>query len=122
VEFTLLTYTGLLRGLEHLKIETRLTDKKLANAMDELGDLDVIGAPSKLSVIRKAAALAKMLPARGLSLRRTPRGGRGSVHGQIPRAELLNLQRWLIIVVSSILTDFISGRLIEWPIYIIRVM
>jgi hypothetical protein len=67
VEFTLLTYTGLLRGLEHLKIETRLTDKKLANAMGELGDLDVIGAPSKLSVIRKAAALAKMLPARGLS-------------------------------------------------------
>ena len=30
-------------------------------------DLDVIGAPSKLSVIRRAAALARMLPTRDLS-------------------------------------------------------
>ena len=34
-EFTRLTYTGLIGGLEHLKIETRLIDEKIANAMDE---------------------------------------------------------------------------------------
>ena len=32
-EFTRLAYTGLLGGLEHLKIETRLIDEKIANAM-----------------------------------------------------------------------------------------
>ena len=34
-EFTRLTYTGLVLELEHLKIETRLTDEKFANAMGE---------------------------------------------------------------------------------------
>jgi len=34
-EFTRLTYTGLLGGLEHLKIETRLIDEKIANALGE---------------------------------------------------------------------------------------
>ena len=50
--------------LEHLKIETRLIDEKFANAMGEYvtGDLEVIGVPSKLNVIRRAAALARMLP------------------------------------------------------------
>ena len=32
---TCLTYTGLLGGLEHLKIETRLIDEKIANVMGE---------------------------------------------------------------------------------------
>jgi hypothetical protein len=34
-EFTLLTYTGLVVELEHLKIETRLIDEKFANTMGE---------------------------------------------------------------------------------------
>ena len=34
-EFTRLAYTGLLGGLEHLKIETRLIDEKFAKAMGE---------------------------------------------------------------------------------------
>jgi hypothetical protein len=34
-EFTRLTYTGLLGGLEHLKIETRLIDETFANTMGE---------------------------------------------------------------------------------------
>jgi hypothetical protein len=34
-EFTLLTYTGLHGGLEHLKIEIRLTDEKFPNTMGE---------------------------------------------------------------------------------------
>ena len=34
-EFTLLSYTGLVVELEHLKIKTRLIDKKFANAMGE---------------------------------------------------------------------------------------
>jgi hypothetical protein len=45
--------------LEHLKIETRLIDEKFASVMGEC-DLDVMGAPSKLSVIRKAAALTRV--------------------------------------------------------------
>jgi hypothetical protein len=34
-EFTLLTYTGLVVELEHLKIETRLINEKFANVMGE---------------------------------------------------------------------------------------
>ena len=34
-EFTLLTYTGLVVELEHLKIETRLINEKFARAMGE---------------------------------------------------------------------------------------
>ena len=34
-EFTRLTYTGLIGGLEHLKIETRLIDEKFASVMGE---------------------------------------------------------------------------------------
>jgi hypothetical protein len=34
-EFTRLAYTGLLGGLEHLKIETRLINEKIANASSE---------------------------------------------------------------------------------------
>ena len=34
-EFTRLTYTGFLGGLEHLKIETRLINEKIANALGE---------------------------------------------------------------------------------------
>ena len=30
-----LAYTGLIGGLEHLKIETRLIDEKIANALGE---------------------------------------------------------------------------------------
>ena len=34
-EFTLLTYTGLVVELEHLRIETRLIDEKFSNTMGE---------------------------------------------------------------------------------------
>jgi hypothetical protein len=34
-KFTRLVYTGLLGGLEHLKIETRLIDEKFPNTMGE---------------------------------------------------------------------------------------
>ena len=34
-EFTRLVYTGLLGGLEHLKIETRLIDEKIVNPLCE---------------------------------------------------------------------------------------
>ena len=34
-EFTLLSYTGLVVELEHLKIETRLIDEKFTNTMGE---------------------------------------------------------------------------------------
>ena len=34
-EFTRLTYTGSLGGLEHLKIETRLIDERFASVMGE---------------------------------------------------------------------------------------
>ena len=34
-EFTRLSYTGFLGGLEHLKIETRLIDEKFASVMGE---------------------------------------------------------------------------------------
>ena len=34
-EFTRLVYTGLLGGLEHLKIETRLINEKIVNTLSE---------------------------------------------------------------------------------------
>ena len=51
---TRLTYTGLRGGLEHLKIETRLIDERFPSVMGECV-LEVIGAPSRLRLIRKTA-------------------------------------------------------------------
>jgi len=34
-EFTRLVYTGLIGGLEHLKIETRLINEKITNELGE---------------------------------------------------------------------------------------
>ena len=45
--------------LEHLKIETRLIDEMFASVM---GVLEVIGAPSIFKLIRKTAALVRLLP------------------------------------------------------------
>ncbi len=46
----------MLEELEYLKIETRLIDEKFASVMGEC-DLDVMGVPSKSSVIRKDTSL-----------------------------------------------------------------
>jgi hypothetical protein len=45
VILTHLTYTGLCRGLEHLKIETRLINERLESVMGEY-DLEPIGSSS----------------------------------------------------------------------------
>ena len=47
-------------GLEHLKIETRLIDERFESVMGEC-DLEDIGVPSTLRVIRSVPALARML-------------------------------------------------------------
>ena len=60
-ESTFLTYTGFLEELEYLKIETTLIDEKFASVMGEC-DLDMMGAPSQLSVIRKVVDLASARP------------------------------------------------------------
>jgi hypothetical protein len=57
----------LLEELEYLKIETRLIDEKFASVMGEC-DFDMMGDPSNLSVIRKAAALARIFPTLDLSI------------------------------------------------------
>ena len=47
-----LAYTGLLGGVEHLKIKTRLINEKIKNTLSEYNrvcDLYVIGDPSKLN-------------------------------------------------------------------------
>ena len=56
----------MLGGLEHLKIETRLIDERFPSVMGECV-LEVIGAPSRLRLIRKTAALARVLPTFDLS-------------------------------------------------------
>jgi hypothetical protein len=48
--------------LEHLKIETRLINEKFESVMGECVILDVMGEPSKLSVIRKTAVLTRTRP------------------------------------------------------------
>ncbi len=48
-------------GLEHRKMKTRLIDEKFASVMGECV-CETIGAPSIFRVIRKAAAMARMLP------------------------------------------------------------
>ena len=54
---TRLVYTGLIGGLEHLKIETRLIDEKIVNTLGEC-----------VTVIRKDAALARIFPTRHRSI------------------------------------------------------
>jgi hypothetical protein len=62
-ESTRLAYTGWLVELEHLKIKTTLIDEMFASVMGEyVFFLEMMGAPSKLSVIRKAAAFARARP------------------------------------------------------------
>jgi hypothetical protein len=56
-------------------------------------DLDVMGDPSKLSVIRKVATLARVSPTLFLSWQRKPRGGSGTFHDLFAQAELLKLQK-----------------------------
>jgi len=63
---TRLAYTGLRGELEHLKIETRLIGESFECVMGEC-DLEAIGAPSILKLIRIAAALARMSPTFDLS-------------------------------------------------------
>ena len=46
---------------EHLKIKTRLIDEKFPSVMGEC-DLDVVGVPSKLNVIRKDTSLTRVRP------------------------------------------------------------
>jgi hypothetical protein len=65
---TRLAYTGLRGGLEHLKIETRFLDEKfLFASVMRVCDLEAIGPSSMFKLIRKAAALARMLPTLALS-------------------------------------------------------
>ena len=52
----------MIEELEYQKIETRLIDEKFPSVMGECVILDMMGAPSKLSLIRKAAALARARP------------------------------------------------------------
>jgi hypothetical protein len=79
-ESTHLSRTGLVGELEHLKMKTRLIDEKFTSPMGEGEcDLEVMGAPSVLSIIcettcapsifkltrKKAAALARVLREEG---------------------------------------------------------
>ena len=50
------------------------------------------GAPSKLSVTRKTAALVRIFPTLDLIIEES-RGGSGRIHDLIELAELLNLQK-----------------------------
>jgi hypothetical protein len=49
----------LIGELKHLKIETRLINEKFESVMGEC-DLDVMGDPSKLNVIRKSVDLTRV--------------------------------------------------------------
>jgi hypothetical protein len=51
----------------------------------------VIGAPSIFKLIRKAAALARVMPTFVFSCAETPRGGSGKVHCLVAQAELLKV-------------------------------
>ncbi len=53
-------------------------------------DLETIGLPSTLRVIRSVAPLVRMLPTFDL---RTPCDGSGTGHGQITQAEVLKMQK-----------------------------
>jgi hypothetical protein len=63
---TLLPYTRLCGGLEHLKIDTRLIDERFVSVMGEC-DLESISSPSILRLIRNTAPLVRMLPTFDLS-------------------------------------------------------
>jgi hypothetical protein len=54
--------------LEHLKIETRLIDEKFANTMGGVCDLEVIGVPSRLRLIRNVVTLVRIDETRDLNM------------------------------------------------------
>jgi hypothetical protein len=56
-------------------------------------DLDVMGTPSKLRVIRKVSSLARARPTLLLSWTEKTCGGSGSIHGLIALTKLLKLQK-----------------------------
>ncbi len=53
----------------------------------------MIGTPSIFKLIRKAAALARVLPTFAFRFAENARGGSGTVHYYIAEAELLKLQK-----------------------------
>ena len=55
--FSRLSYTRLVVELEHLKIKTRLTNEKVYECEGWVWDLDTIGSPSRLRLIRKTVSL-----------------------------------------------------------------
>jgi hypothetical protein len=55
--------------------------------------LDMMGAPSKFSVIRKAAPLARARPTLLLSWSEIPRDGSGRIHDLIALTKLLKLKK-----------------------------
>ncbi len=59
---TLLVYTGLHGGLEHLKIETRLINERFANMMGECVIVTSKGSPSIFKVIHSDVVLVRMFP------------------------------------------------------------
>jgi hypothetical protein len=80
----------------NLEIKTRLIDEKFVSVMGEC-DLDVIGVPSNLNVIRKVTVLGRVRSTFPLSceenrvVKRTPHDGSGTDHGHVGQPELLNL-------------------------------
>jgi hypothetical protein len=102
VRSTRLTYTGLLGGLEHLKIGTRLIDEMFASVMGDYVFLKWRW-PVKVKV--------------NIS--------RWTCKNKRHTNSLCNLPDVLTItgiIVSVIFSNLVSVRLIKWPIYISRVM
>jgi hypothetical protein len=74
----------------------------------------MIGAPLRLRLIRKVAALARVLPTLDLRVVRTTSCcGSGTVHCLIVQAELLKLKKSGQFPEESVLSNLVSGSLIK---------
>jgi hypothetical protein len=71
------------------KVGDEVNSREVECVMGEC-DLETIGLPSTLRVIRSVAPLVRMLPTFDL---RTPCDGSGTGHGQITEAEVLKMQK-----------------------------
>jgi hypothetical protein len=85
-EFTRLTYTGLVVELEHLKIETRLIVETLefCEFDGRVCDLEVIGSPSRLRLLRNAAVLSRIDETRDLSIEEKEEAARRKWNAGVP--------------------------------------
>ena len=81
------------RGTGTPKDKDEVNRQEVCECEGWVWDLDAIGAPSRLRLIRKTAALERIFSTLDLSIEEKESGGSGRIHDLIALTELLKLQK-----------------------------